>query len=107
MMSAARGGADVRLRKLAFGSAACASLTWALLASGAGAQPTMNGHPDFSGLWQCRTNCGNGVTLPRDKMGHDRWPVCFHPGCAFARVAEVTQRMRNKRGPFRDCLAGS
>jgi len=39
-------------------------LSWGFLASIAAAQPMMNGHPDFSGLWQCRTNCGNSVRLP-------------------------------------------
>jgi hypothetical protein len=57
----------MRLRNIVLGGAG-AALSWVLLVSGASAQPTLNGHPDFSGLWQCRTNCGNGVVLPRDQM---------------------------------------
>ena len=48
--------------------AACLALVLPLFAGSTVAQPKLGGHPDFSGLWQCRTNCGNGVLLPRDKM---------------------------------------
>jgi hypothetical protein len=58
----------MRPLNLAFGGVVCAAWVWVVLANSADAQPRMGGHPDFSGLWQCRTNCGNGVLLPRDKM---------------------------------------
>ena len=58
----------MRFWNIAFGSSACAALSVALLAGSGNAQPTSGGHPDFSGLWQCRTNCGNGVVLPHDKL---------------------------------------
>jgi len=55
-------------RTIALGSAVYGALICTLLASGASAQPMLNGHPDFSGLWQCRVNCGNGTLLPHDKL---------------------------------------
>jgi hypothetical protein len=58
----------VRVRTIVLKGVACAALSWMGLADVATAQPMMNGHPDFSGLWQCRTNCGNGVRLPYDKL---------------------------------------
>jgi hypothetical protein len=58
----------VNFRNLAFGSTALIAMMWTALSSGAGAQPALNGHADFSGLWQCRTNCGNGTLLPYDKL---------------------------------------
>ena len=58
----------MRFWNIGFGSSACAALFLALLAGSANAQPMVGGHPDFSGLWQCRTNCGNGVVLPHDKL---------------------------------------
>ena len=61
------GKLDMRFQKTMLG--ACVALTWALMAGSAGAQPMLNGHPDFSGLWQCRTNCGNGTLLPYDQLG--------------------------------------
>jgi hypothetical protein len=59
----------VEFRKIMLCGVACATLSCSLLVSGAGAQPMLNGHPDFSGLWQCRTNCGNGTLLPYDQLG--------------------------------------
>lgn len=58
----------MRILRTALAGAAYAAFAWSLLATGASAQPILDGHPDFSGLWQCRTNCGNGVLLPRDQM---------------------------------------
>ena len=57
----------MRFQRLMLAGVACAAFIGGLTGS-VSAQPMMNGHPDFSGLWQCRTNCGNGVTLPRDQM---------------------------------------
>ena len=48
---------------------AFAALTWGFLAGSADAQPTPSGRPDFSGLWQCRTSCGNNTLLPYDQLG--------------------------------------
>ncbi len=59
----------VKFCRTMLGGAAWAALTGGFLASGAAAQPMLNGHPDFSGLWQCRTNCGNGVLLPYEQLG--------------------------------------
>jgi hypothetical protein len=56
---------DMRSLRNFFASAA---FGWTIALSAASAQPMLNGHPDFSGLWQCRTNCGNGVLLPRETM---------------------------------------
>jgi hypothetical protein len=58
----------MRHQHFILGGVAFAVLTASLLASGASGQPMMEGHPDFSGLWQCRTNCGNGTLLPYDKL---------------------------------------
>ena len=54
----------VQLRKIILAGAACV----ALLAGSAGAQTPSDSHPDFSGLWQCRVSCGNGVLIPRDQV---------------------------------------
>jgi hypothetical protein len=58
----------MRLQNFILGGVAFSALTGSLLLSGASAQPMMEGHPDFSGLWQCRTNCGNGTLLPYDRL---------------------------------------
>lgn len=54
----------MQLRKIMLAGAACV----ALLAGAAGAQTATESHPDFSGLWQCRVSCGNGVLIPRDQV---------------------------------------
>lgn len=58
----------MNIRGMIVRSAAFAAIAWVSLADGAGAQPMMDGHPDFSGLWQCRTNCGNGTLLPYGQL---------------------------------------
>ena len=57
----------MRFRNMILGG--CVALTCAFLANSAVAQPMLNGHPDFSGLWACRTNCGNGTLLPYAELG--------------------------------------
>ena len=55
----------MQYRNIALGGALGVAL---LLADGAFAQQAADGKPDFSGLWQCRTGCGNGVLIPVDKL---------------------------------------
>jgi hypothetical protein len=58
----------VRIERMLLGGAACAALIGALVLGGAAAQTAAQNKPDFSGLWQCRVSCGNGVLIPRDQV---------------------------------------
>ena len=58
----------MQIGRILLGSVACAALTGSLFVGGAGAQTAAQNHPDFSGLWQCRTGCGNNVLIPRNQV---------------------------------------
>jgi len=57
----------VRLRNTASQSIACAVLIHAALPA-AGAQAAEGAPVDFSGLWRCAQNCGNGQLIPWETL---------------------------------------
>ncbi len=58
----------MQIWRMLSGSAVCVAATWLLSAGSVGAQPAAENHPDFSGLWQCKVSCGNGVLIPLNQV---------------------------------------